>query len=221
MIQLERGICPSFFYKYILDKSSIRILMSLYGKTDSNDNVTKAGRGIAASSQAKTIVFVDDQEAALKENKDRGINAPGWWSYYTFTDTDGNVRHKAEMLVTIADPEANADETQHDDAIAADFGITISTQPQDATVSAGDPATFAVVAVSRPTGATLSFQWQEDQGGGAGFADVTDAGVYSDATTATLAISDATGFDGYQYRCVVSCTGAADVTSDTATLTVA
>ena len=59
--------------------------MSLYGKDDSNANVTKAGRGIAASSQAKTIVFVDETEAALKDNKDRGINAPGWWSYYTYT----------------------------------------------------------------------------------------------------------------------------------------
>ena len=51
--------------------------MSLYGKDDSNANVTKAGRGIAASSQAKTIVFVDETEAALKDNTS-GINAPGY-----------------------------------------------------------------------------------------------------------------------------------------------
>ena len=81
--------------------------MSLYGKTDSAANLAKAGRGVAASSQAKTIVFVDNKEAALAENKARGINAPGWWSYFTYTDGEGNVRHKAEMLVTIADPELN------------------------------------------------------------------------------------------------------------------
>ena len=50
--------------------------MSLYGRTDSNANKTKAGIGVAASSQAKTIVFVDETEAALAQNKSRGINAP-------------------------------------------------------------------------------------------------------------------------------------------------
>ena len=50
---------------------------------------------------------------------------------------------------------------------------------------------------------------------------ISNGGVYSDATTATLAISNSTGLDGNQYRCVVSATGAADVTSSAATLTVA
>ena len=97
--------------------------MSLYGKTDSNANKTKAGIGVSPSSQAKQILFIDDTEAALAENKARGLNAPGWWSYYTFTDCEGNTRHKAEMLVTIAGPEANADETQADDAYAADESV--------------------------------------------------------------------------------------------------
>ena len=193
--------------------------MSLYGRTDSAANVTKAGRGIAASSQAKTIVFVDNQEAALAENKARGINAPGWWSYFTYTDGEGNVRHKAEMLVTIAGPDTNANETQNDDAIAADFGITIDNQPQAATVTTGDPASFVVAAVSRPAGGTLSFQWEEDQG--SGFVALAEAGVYSGTTDATLAISDSTGLDGYQYRVVISVVGGADVTSDAALLTVA
>jgi len=193
--------------------------MSLYGRTDSAANVTKAGRGIAASSQAKQIIFVDNQEAALKENKDRGINAPGWWSYYTYTDGEGNVRHKAEMLVTIAGPDLNTNETQNDDAVVADFAIDIDSQPAAASVLTGDPAQFVVAAVSRPAGGTLSFQWQEDQG--AGFVNLADGGVYSGATAATLDISDATGFDTYQYRVVVSVVGGADVTSDAALLTVA
>ena len=193
--------------------------MSLYGRTDSAANVTKAGRGVAASSQAKIIVYVDNQEAALAENKARGINAPGWWSYFTYTDGEGNVRHKAEMLVTIAGPDTNANETQADDTIAADFGITIDNQPQAATVTTGDPASFVVAAVSRPAGAVLSFQWEEDQG--SGFVALAEAGVYSGTTDATLAISDSTGLDGYQYRVVVSVVGGADVTSDAALLTVA
>ena len=41
--------------------------------------------------------------------------------YFTYTDTEGNTRHKAEMLVTIAGPDLNANETQADDAAAADI----------------------------------------------------------------------------------------------------
>ena len=39
--------------------------MSLYGKDDSNANKTKAGIGVAASSNTKTIVFIDDTEAPV------------------------------------------------------------------------------------------------------------------------------------------------------------
>ena len=194
--------------------------MSLYGRTDSNANVTKASRGIAASSQAKTIVFVDETEAALKENKDRGINAPGWWSYYTYTDSSGATRHKAEHLVTLANADLNSNETQSDDTIAADYTIVIDAQPAAASVTAPAAASFVVGASTTPAGGTLTFQWQEDQG--SGFANLADAGVYSGSTTSTLSISDSTGLDTYQYRVVVSNTGAsADVTSDAATLTVA
>ena len=139
--------------------------MSLYGKDDSNANKAKAGRGIAPSSQAKQTIFIDDTEAALAENKARGLNAPGWWSYYTFTDCEGNTRHKAEHLVTIAGPEANANETQADDSVAADEAvlITINTQPATQAVAVGDPLALSVDAVSTPPGdaSAMQYQWQK------------------------------------------------------------
>ena len=139
--------------------------MSLYGKDDSNANKAKAGRGIAPSSQAKQTIFIDDTEAALAENKARGLNAPGWWSYYTFTDCEGNTRHKAEHLVTIAGPEANANETQADDSVAADESvlITINTQPVTQAVAVGDPLSLSVAAISTPPGdaSELQYQWQK------------------------------------------------------------
>ena len=49
--------------------------MSLYGKDDSNANKTKAEIGVAKSSQTKTIVFIDDTEAQLAENKARGVGS--------------------------------------------------------------------------------------------------------------------------------------------------
>lgn len=139
--------------------------MSLYGKDDSNANKAKAGIGIAASSQAKQTIFIDDTEAALAENKARGLNAPGWWSYYTYTDCEGNTRHKAEMLVTIADPEANSSETQSDDSVAADEAvlITINTPPATQAVAVGDPLALSVDAVSTPPGdaSAMQYQWQK------------------------------------------------------------
>lgn len=197
--------------------------MSLYGKDDSAANVTKAGRGVAASSQSKTIVFVDNTEAALAENKARGINAPGWWSYYTFTDCDGNTRHKAEMLVTIADPEANSQESQGDDAIAADRTVIITSQPSDLSVSAGDAAQFTVAVTIEPNGSPV-YQWQESTDGGSNWSDLATAGVYSGHNNTTLSISDATGLDGYKYRCRLRAGQAgtsADKFTNEVTLTVA
>ena len=62
--------------------------MSLYGRVDSTANQTAVGRTIGNSggSVTKTIVFVDETEAGLDENKSRGITAPGWWAYHTYTD---------------------------------------------------------------------------------------------------------------------------------------
>ena len=115
--------------------------MSLYGRVDSTANQTAVGltRGNGAGSATETIVFVDETEAGLASNKTRGITAPGWWAYRTYTDAAGNTRHKAEHLMILTNPEANADETLSDDTIAADVAVTIAigTQPADRTTSDG------------------------------------------------------------------------------------
>tara|TARA_A200000159_G_C7155939_1_gene269223 strand:- start:39 stop:620 length:582 start_codon:yes stop_codon:yes gene_type:complete len=192
--------------------------MSLYGNTDSDANVTKAGRGIAASSQAKQTIFVDNTEAALAENKARGLNAPGWWSYYTYTDCEGNTRHKAEMLVTIAEPIGP--ETQADDAVAADESvlIAISVQPASAAVVDGAAHTLSVTATATPPGdaSVLTYQWQK----------LSTAGRWaniSSATNASYAIADyAEADDAGSYRVKINSTnGAPEVTSATAVLTTA
>ena len=70
--------------------------MSLYGSDDSNANKTKAEIGVAKSSNTKTIVFIDDTEAQLKVNKDKGLSGPGWWAVDTYTDCHGKTRFKTE-----------------------------------------------------------------------------------------------------------------------------
>jgi hypothetical protein len=207
--------------------------MSLYGKTDSNANVTKAGRGIAASSQAKQTIFVDETEAALAENKARGLNAPGWWSYYTFTDSSGATRHKAEMLVTLADAEANSSESQSDDAVAADRTVVISSQPAlTGVVAAGAPATFTVSAsIEGATGGSITAQWQVSNNGGSTFTPISSGASNGSGGTyqyqgsgftgqELLSTSTSGGMGNYQYRVVLSTAGqSGDVTSDAVTLT--
>ena len=193
--------------------------MSLYGKDDSNANKAKAGIGIAASSQAKQTIFIDDTEAALAENKARGLNAPGWWSYYTFTDCDGHTRHKAEMLVTIAGPEANSNETQSDDAAAADESvtITISTQPADTAVAVDAALTLTLAAVATPPGdaSVLAYQWQKLS------ASNRWGNIAGEAAT-TFEIAEYAATDAGSYRVKITSTnGATEVISATAVVTTA
>jgi len=199
--------------------------MSLYGRTDSAANITQAGlaRGNGAGSATETIVFVDETEAALSENKERGINGPGWWAYRTYTDAAGKTRHKAEMLAFISN--ADTTETAADDTIAADVAsaITISAQPADVT-GAADPftGTFAVTATADV--GTVNFQWQRQTASGTRWTNVSDAGVFSGATTATLTLTAAAkaDYDGYKFRVKLTSTaGAEEVISDSASITYA
>ena len=163
--------------------------MSLYGSDDSNANKTKAEIGVAKSSNTKTIVFIDDTEAQLKVNKDKGLSGPGWWAVDTYTDCHGKTRTKSELLVSIAGPEANASETQSDDTIGADITSTIT------------PGTVANVTTFAPAGAVATFS---DNGGADGS---RTAGTY----TVTNAAGNASG-TGADFSVVVAANGTPTVT---------
>lgn len=202
--------------------------MSLYGRTDSTENQTKAGIGVATSSITPTIVFVDDTEAQLNENRVRGIDAPGWWQYYTYTDQHGNTRHKAELLITIQGPDDNANETLADDTIAADVAsaVTITVQPANSTSSSG-AGSFTLTTTTSGTPGALAYQWQRQTATGTNWRNVTaglDSGVtYSGFTGATLSYSglaDAS-LDGYKYRVKITSAGGTEevISNGAATLT--
>ena len=201
--------------------------MSLYGRTDSNANKTKVERTISSSSQAKTIVFVDETEASLNENRTRGIDGPGWWSYFSYTDAAGTTRHKAEKLVALGNPDTNANETQTDDTIAADVAssVTITVQPASATTVSG-AATFTLTTTTTGTPGTLTYQWQRLAPGSTRWVNVTstlDGSIYTDFTTNTLAVAGVTddSLDGTAYRVKVTSLGGTEevISNGAATLT--
>ena len=190
---------------------------------DGNTNATSGAEGNAAV--AARVVFIDDTEATLAENRERGLTAPGWWSYTSYTDASGETRHKCEHLVSMKDAPANTADS--DDTVAADVAsaITIGTDVANVT-GAADPYTAAAaftITASASTGSLL-FQWQRQTPTGTRWTNVTDAGVFSGATTNTLAITGAAkaDYDGYKFRVKLTSTaGAEEVISATGTLTYA
>ena len=165
------------------------------------------------------LIFADSTEAGLAVNKARGIWGPGWWLYKTY-DVGGDTRHKAECLAHL-NVAAGTSGDFTDDATAADAlaVITIGTEPSDASVAAGNTAQFAVVASVTTGSGTLAYQWQVSTNSGVDFADVTTGANGTTATYTTAAT--AAGDNGNQYRCKVTTdTGAAEVVSAVATLTV-
>ncbi len=105
-------------------------------------------------------------------------------------------------------------------AAVASPEITISVQPANGSVTAPAPNSFFVTA-STNDGGVLTYQWEVSSDGGSTWANAT-GGVYSGDTTNTLAVTNSTGLNGYQYRVVIGSSGdASDITSSAATLTVA
>ena len=91
----------------------------------------------------------------------------------------------------------------------------ITAAPINDTVCAGNNASFTIAG----TGTALTYQWQVDDGTGA--VNITNGGVYSGATTPTLAITGApVTMNMYAYRCVISGACSPSVTSALAVLRV-
>ncbi|MCA0232113.1 MAG: BspA family leucine-rich repeat surface protein [Bacteroidetes bacterium] len=89
----------------------------------------------------------------------------------------------------------------------------ITAQPNSITTCAGASATFSITA----TGAT-SYQWQMSTNEGINWNNLTNTSPYSNVTTSTLSISDATGLNNRRYRCVATNSGGS-TESNSATLT--
>jgi hypothetical protein len=212
--------------------------MSLYGKTDTSENQNKAKNAIGIkaagtvgggpNSVTKTFVYVDDTEATLHENKTRGITAPGWWAYSTYTTESGATKHRAEHLVAFSGGESNANESLSDDTIAADVAsaVTITVQPASSTSSSG-AGSFTLTTTTTGTPGTLVYKWQRQTASGTTWKDITaslDAGItYAGFTSATLTYSGlaSAARDGTKFRVKITSSGGTEevISNGAATLT--
>jgi hypothetical protein len=86
------------------------------------------------------------------------------------------------------------------DGFVLDGGPTISTNPVNQTVYAGDIATFSCSGTTQ--GATLVYQWQVSTDGGTTWTDLTNNSTYSGATSPILTVNaSSTSMNGFKYRC--------------------
>lgn len=175
----------------------------------------------------QNVYGVDRVEVQVTENKNRNFSQPGWTHYNTYTTTQGETRHKAEVLVAMSKNFAsnadgnlfgtNAGADANDDTILADYQLLFTTQPEDAAAVSGNSITFTSVATSSPTGATISYLWYEaNVANGDVFTAVVDGGDYSGNTTNTLTIAEVANVNGYEFYVTLDAadTGADTVTSD-------
>ena len=102
-----------------------------------------------------------------------------------------------------------------DDVYFPDYALVIGTQPSSNSSATAGNLTFTVAASSVPTGATLTYQWQVNNGGWANVAYT--AGRYFNPTTVTLTANNITA-NGNVFRVMVMTTGANTVYSSNATI---
>lgn len=89
----------------------------------------------------------------------------------------------------------------------------ITLQPVSQTEPSGSTADFTMTASAE---LPITYQWQLSTDSGANFTNLTEGGIYSGTTASILGISDVTGLDSNQYRCVA--TNASGSTNTTAAI---
>ena len=76
--------------------------------------------------------------------------------------------------------------------------LSFALQPQNATVNAGETATFTVTKLVSPEDGPVAYQWYRSTDGGFAFAAITGA------TTNTYAVTALSYMTGYRFRCRIS-----------------
>ena len=179
--------------------------------------VKQAPKHLAAGSDATVqnvanIYGVDTTEAVAE------TTIPGWVYVNEYTDMHGNPRKKNEVLAAITSIT-----TDDEDVVFPDTVITINTQPISNTAAAFSAVSFTVATSTLPVGTTVNHRWQRAANANVAFADLTNAGTYSGANTATLSIANnGVAVSGSIYRVQLSAAGVtANTVSANAVLTVA
>lgn len=72
-------------------------------------------RNTQTVSDKDATIGINAAEAADADSAAKGLTTPGWVNYVTYTDSNGNVRHKSEVLVASGSMASDGTETLTDD----------------------------------------------------------------------------------------------------------
>lgn len=198
----------------------------IYTLEDTNYSILGVGNTINAIFGVDTY----EQDAVNATGSQYHSAHAGWVGIHTYIDMHGNYRVKSETLVafsgiTTGTPSYTSTGDASDDIVYyPDVYISISSQPSSVTgIATTSATTFAVTAASVPSGTVLGYQWQYASSVGAGYTNLTNGGIYSNVTTATVGIGSttitATRPNGFYYRVGISTTNVTTVYSSAASLT--
>lgn len=193
--------------------------VAMFGNTTSNSFLYNVAVGVFGYDAAET-------QAERADGGERPAHA-GW---VLRTEGTGGRAGRVQMETLVAMGSLGAQTAAYgtaatvkdaaDDAIAADYSLRVTSNPSSASANStnNDIASFTVVGASTPTGATLGYFWQK--WGGSSFANLSNAGAYSNTTTATLSVLANTASTGEIYRAGITATGATTVYSSNAVITI-
>lgn len=176
----------------------------------------------------RNVYGIDKLEVDNPDNKAKGINSPGWVHYKTWTTTQGSVRNRAETLVAMSKNfNSNATPTllidAADDAVIADYGVTITTQTTQATRGTNaSPTGVYTVAGAVSGGGTPIYTWQFSPNNIVWVGLLNNNGpVNTGNATASLSIANiyaTPGVVGGYVRAVISANGTTDTATSNALL---
>jgi hypothetical protein len=127
---------------------------------------------------------------------------------------------RVQTEVLVAASSFGGTDAADDAAVADGFVKFVGGSPADQSKATGSATSFSVADLQiKPAGTAVTYQWQLSTAGGA-FGNIVNGGVYSGATSNTLAISAVTGLNGNKYRCVATPANGLAKTSRGALLTV-
>jgi hypothetical protein len=175
-----------------------------YGLSETGQDLFDASANTAGDASVLQVFGVDVAEQQATTTSQSGH--AGW--VLRQTGTGGRAgRVQVETLVAMGSMSGD-----DEDVVYPDYRIVISSQPQDTSNSVGGAASFSVTAATVPTGGSISYQWSVDANGSGSMVEI------SGATNSTLSLSDIATEN--LYRVVLSVTGADNVTSANAALTI-
>ncbi|WP_284645292.1 immunoglobulin domain-containing protein [Paenibacillus silviterrae] len=211
-VSVTTDYAPTYTIAEIADQTATALTAGYSSGTQDTKTITitKTGTGdltnvATALSGTNATDFVITQPGATT------LNSGTTSTTFTVKAKDGLAAGTYTATVTVyADNMTNVTFTVTQTVNPAPMAPSITSQPGNKTVTAGQNATFSVTA----NGDTpLSYQWKKDSN------VLTDSGNISGATTATLSITNAQLSDAGSYTAVVT-NAAGNTESNAATLTV-